>query len=69
MFSKEFIYLFINSTKQQLSDDSSKLKAFADDNLKLNKNGRKFSKGVENSVGKGEITHYEQFLLFPTLFS
>ena len=25
----------------------------------------KFSKRVENTVGKGEIAHYEQFLLFP----
>ena len=23
---------------------------------------------VENTVGKGEITHYEQFLLFPQCF-
>ena len=26
---------------------------------------RKFSKWVENAVGKGEIARYEQFLLFP----
>ena len=26
------------------------------------------SNGVENSVGKGEIAHYEQFLLFPQCF-
>ena len=24
---------------------------------------------VENIVGKGEIARYEQFLLFPTMFS
>ena len=24
---------------------------------------------VENIVGKGEIAHYKQFLLFPTMFS
>ena len=34
--------------------DSSKLKGFADDNFKLNENGRKFSKRVENTVGKKE---------------
>ena len=45
--------------------DSSKLKEFADDNFKLDKYGRKFSKRVENTVGKGEIAHNEQFLLFP----
>ena len=25
-------------------------------------------KGVENTVGKGEIARYEQFLLFPQYF-
>ena len=32
--------------------DSSILKVFADDKFKLDKNGRKFSKGVENTVEK-----------------
>ena len=45
--------------------DSSELKEFADDYFKFDKNGRKFSKRVENTVGKGEIARYEQFLLFP----
>ena len=36
--------------------------------LILIKNGRKFSKWVENTVGKGEIARYEQFLLFPQCF-
>ena len=35
--------------------DSSKLKAFADDNNKFDENGRKFSKQLKNTVGKGEI--------------
>ena len=48
--------------------DSSKLKEFADDNFKFDKNGSKLSKRVENTVGKGEIAHYEQFLLFPQCF-
>ena len=34
----------------------------------LIKNGRKFSKGIGNTVGKGEIARYEQFLLFPQCF-
>ena len=38
---------------------------FADDNFKFDENGRRFSKWVENSVGKGEIARYEQFLHFP----
>ena len=54
-------------TKRQILD-SSKLKEFADDNYKFDENGRKLSKQVENTVGKGEIAHYEQFLLFPQCF-
>ena len=42
--------------------DSSKLKEFADDNFKFDENGSKLSKRVENTVGKGEIARYEQFL-------
>ena len=47
---------------------SSKLKEFAEDNFKLDENGCKFSKKVENTVGKGEIARYEQFLLFSQCF-
>ena len=46
----------------------SKLKELADDNFKFDEYGRKFSKTVENTVGKGEIARYEQFLLFPQCF-
>ena len=48
--------------------DWSKLKQFADDNFKIDENSRNFSKWVENTVGKGEIAPYEQFLLFPLCF-
>ena len=48
--------------------DSSKLKDIADDNFKFDENSRKLSKRVENTVGKGEIARYEQFLLFPQCF-
>ena len=48
--------------------DSSKLKLSADDNFEFDVNSRKFSKLVENTVGKGEIARYEQFLLFPQCF-
>ena len=41
---------------------SSRFKALADDNFKFDENGRKFSKQVENTVGKGEIARYEQGL-------
>ena len=48
--------------------DSSKLKEFADDNFKYDENGRKLSKGIEYTVGKGETARNEQFLLFPQCF-
>ena len=48
--------------------DWSKLKQSADDNSEFDVNSRKFSKPVENTVGKGEIACYEQFLLFPQCF-
>ena len=44
------------------------MKDFADDDSKFDENGRKLSKLVENTVGKGEIARYEQFLLFPQCF-
>ena len=53
--------------RQQILD-SSKLKEFADDNFKFDKNGRKISKWAENTEGKGEIARYKQFLLFPQCF-
>ena len=48
--------------------DYSKLKEFADNNFKFDENSRMFSKWVENTVGKGEIARYEQFLLFSQCF-
>ena len=49
--------------------ESSKLKEFADDNFKLDENGRRFSKWIKkNTVEKGEIARYELFLLFPQCF-
>ena len=53
-------------TRQNLDD--SKLKELADDKFKFDKNGKKLPKRVENTVGKGEIARYEQFLLFPQCF-
>ena len=52
--------------KQQVLD-SSKFKAFADDHFKFDENGGKFSR-IQNAVGKEEIAHYVQFLLFPQSF-
>ena len=64
MLALKVMYPF---SKQQILD-SSKLKEFADDNFRFEENGRKFSKWLENTVGKGEISHYEQFLLFLQCF-
>ena len=36
-----------------------KLKEFEADNFRFDENGRKFFKWVENTMGKGEIAHYE----------
>ena len=64
--SEKSWYLYPITRRQIL--ESSKLKEFADDNFKFDKNGRKLSKRVENTVGKGEIARYDQFLLFPQCF-
>ena len=61
------LFIFQPFPKQQILD-SFKLKEFADHNFKLYENDRKFSKQVENTVGKGETARYEQFLLFPQCF-
>ena len=53
--------------KQQILD-SSKLKELRTTISKFVEDGRKFPRGVENTVGKGEIARYEQFLLFPQCF-
>ena len=43
-------------------------KSFQTTIFKFDENGRKLSKRVENTVGKGEIARYKQFLLFPQCF-
>ena len=44
-----------------------KLKEFAD-NFNFGENGSKFFKQIENTVRKGEIACFEQFLLFAQCF-
>ena len=44
------------------------MKEFADHNFKFDENGSKSSKWIDNTVGKGEMARYEQFLLFPQCF-
>ena len=65
---KFFIWERVNPFPNNKILDSSKLKEFADDNFKFDENGTKFSEWLENTVGKSEIAHYEQFLLFPQYF-
>ena len=59
---------YLNPFPSKKNLDYSELKEFADDNFKFDENDRKFSKMVENTVGKGEIARYKQFLLFPQCF-
>ena len=56
------IYKYQPFPKQQILD-ASKLRGFAEDNLKFNENGIKFYRWVENTVGKGEIASP-----FPSVF-
>ena len=69
-FSFCFLTIFDPLTNYQTTNFRlfQNLKEFADDNFKFDENGRKLSKRVENTVGKGEIARYEQFLLFPQCF-
>ena len=59
---------YINLFSKRNILHTSNLEEFADDNIKIDKNGGKFFKKVANTVGKGEIARYEQFLLFPQCF-
>ena len=63
-----FIKYFLNPLPDNKILDWSKFKQSAEDNFQFDENGRKFTKLVENTVSKGEIAHYEQFLLFPQCF-
>ena len=48
--------------------EQSKLKAFADDKLKVFKIARFLLDKIENIVGKEENAGYQHFLLFPQCF-
>ena len=62
-------FKFILTLSQMANLDSSKLKDFADDNFKLDKNGEKLSKRVENAVGKRRNCLLPAISPFPTVFS
>ena len=68
LFESHFYHRSLNPLPDDKILDWSKLKQSADDNFKFDENSRKFSKRVENTVGKGEIARYEQFPLLPQCF-
>ena len=59
---------FVNSLPNDKISNQSKLKAFADDNLHVNKKWKFALERVENIVGKGENASYQHSLLFPQCF-
>ena len=62
-----FNAIFNNAGISTLSQTTN-FRLFQTDNFKCDTNGRKFSKRLENTVVKGEIARYEQFLLLPQCF-
>ena len=62
------VWEWVNPLPDNKILDWFKLKQSADGNFEFDVNSRKFSKLVENTVGKGEIARYENFLLFPQCF-
>ena len=65
---KKRVSLSLKPLPDEKKLDWSKFKQLADDNFEFDVNSRKFSKLMENTVGKGEIARYEQFLLFTQCF-
>ena len=63
-----FVWERINRLPNYKFWTPSKLKEFADDNFKFDENGIKFFNRLENTVRKGEIARYEQFLIFSQCF-
>ena len=61
------MFFLVPFPKRQILE-SPKLKEFADDNFEFDKNCAKYSKRVENTVGKEDVARYEQCLLFPHCF-
>ena len=59
---------FLNSLPNDKFLDCSKLKAFADNKIKLTEKMKFVLKMVENILGKGGNAGYQHFLLFPQYF-
>ena len=60
--------MLLNSLPSDKFSDPSKLKAFADDNIKVTEKMKFVSEMVENLVGKGENAGQQHFLLSPHFF-
>ena len=58
----------VNSVPNNEILDWSKLIAFADDKVNVNKKFKFVLGRLENNVGKGENAGYQHFLLFPQCF-
>ena len=65
---KDIPWIFFNPLPHDNFWNNLQMKQSADDNFKFDENSRKFFKLVENTVSKGEIACYKQFLLFPQCF-
>ena len=62
MSKNHFTFKPFYSTLNPFPNDKFRLfqsEELADDNLKYNENGIKFSKRAQNTVGKGDIASYE----------
>ena len=66
--SKDEITIILFLTLSQTANSTLPNCEFVDNKFKFDENGSKFSKRIKNTVGKGEIARYEQFLLFPQCF-
>ena len=62
------IWTIINPFPNDKSLDTSRLKAFEDDNLNIAKMAIFLFDRLENTFGKGENAIYQHFLLFPQCF-
>ena len=60
--------MWLNSLPNDQISDQSKLKAFADDKLRVIQMTKFVLDKIENIVGKEENAGYQHFLLFPQCF-
>ena len=68
-FCTNFLLFIIKSNlTQAINSDFSKLKEFTDGNFEFDENGRKFSKHVENTVGKEDLLFTSNFSFSRSVF-